>query len=184
MTLKDDAGNTYHLRADYLTGGETYFCVMNEEQFEMFKENAEAYESFDSGTIECPSFETEEEWQAYEEKINSLEVEDVEDEKQEVLELYFSLLDATVSKFFPYFLELDHLTDLKVAEVMAQIDDSRNYPYRVGSHWNGQKHEIYIEMFNASQPERREYFQMAEDVDHECTYTASHESYFMQIEMK
>ena len=182
MTLRDDNGNTYHLRADYLVTGETYFCVMNEEQYEIFKEHAEAYETFDSGTIGIPSFETEEEWQAYEEKMNSMEEEE-ESEKQDVLELYFSLLDATASKFFPYFLELDHLTDLKVAEVMAEIDDTRNYPYRVGSHWNGQKQEIYIEMFNSAQPERREYFQMIEDVDHECTFTASHESYFMQIEM-
>lgn len=184
MTLKDNAGVTYHLRADYLATGETFFVVMNDEQFEMFKEHAEAYESFDSGTIEFPSFETEEEWQAYEEKINNMEAEVDESEKQDVLELYFSLLDATASKFFPFFMELDHLTDLKVAEVMTKLDDTRNYPYRVGAHWLGtKKPEIYIEMFNRTEPERREYFQMIENGDHECTYTASHESYFMQLEM-
>ena len=188
MTLKDNDGNIFHLRADYLTTGETFFVVMNNEQYEAFKDSEEAYESFDSGKTNIQYPTTEEEMREYEEMLEREDEEyqkALEDEanKQDVLELYFSLLDATASKFFPYFLELDHLTDLKVAEVMANVDDTRNYPYRVGSHWNGEKHEIYIEMFNASQPERREYFQMTEDVDHECTYSASHESYFMQIEM-
>ena len=76
----------------------------------------------------------------------------------EFLECYDSLLAATASTFFPYFMELDHLTDKKVAEVLNDINDTRNYPYRCGTHWTGgNKPEIYIEMFNTTEPERREY---------------------------
>ena len=105
-----------------------------------------------------------------------------ENDPEAFMECYPSLLAATASAFFPWFMDLDHLTDKKVAEVLANVNDTRNMPYRCGAHWTGSKPEIYIEMFNNSQPEKREYYQLIENSDHECTYSASHESYFMQIE--
>lgn len=186
MTLRDTIGTTYHLRAEYLITGKTSFIVMNDEQYEHFKEEVDESESFDSGKHDFIYSVPEEVLQAHDGMLDALEEleEGNDSEKQDYLELYFSLLDATASTFFPFFIELDHLTDQKVAEVMAKIDDTRNYSCRIGCHCIGvNKPEMYIEMFNTAEPERREYYQMIENADHECIYTASHESYFMQIEM-
>ena len=100
------------------------------------------------------------------------------------LESYGSLEEAAGSAFFPFFLELDNLTDREVAEVMRKVDDTREYGTRVGMALHGgELPRAYIEMFNDRQPERREYYQMVEYSDGTCRYTASHESCYMRIEM-
>lgn len=192
MTLRDTAGKTYHLEAIYLVTGETFFYVMDDDQYEIYKESRAELEAFDSGKIDIPCPSPEEDMETLKAMLKDMEEKSMDEDEEdnececmlEFLECYDSLLAATASSFFPYFMELDHLTDKKVAEVLNDINDTRNYPYRCGAHWaGGNKPEIYIEMFNSTEPERREYYQMIETIDHECTYTASHESYFMQTEM-
>jgi len=190
MTLKNKEGKNYHLEAIYMVTGESFFYVMDDEQYEKYKEFVGDEEI--SSDSEIPSWLcTDETFVAPEEiafSMNENDTDDIEndasEEEPQFLESYESLLEATASEFFPFFLELDQLTDKKVADVMMDVNDTRNYPCRIGSHSLGtNKPEIYIEMFNRSHPEQREYFQMIETSDHVCTYTASHESYYMQIEM-
>ena len=189
MTLKNKAGKTYHLEAIYLVTGETFFCVMDDEQYEAYKARTEDMTGAGEEMISFPvsdmdSADREEMLKNMEEDDSVGGDENQPEEESLFLEFYESLLKATASEFFPYFMELDHLTDKKVADVMTDVNDTRNVPYRIGCHaLGGKKPEIYIEMFNRSQPERREYYQMIETADHECIYTASHESYYMQIEM-
>lgn len=190
MTLKNREGKAIHLEAIYLVTGDSIFYVMDDEQYEAYIKYASIMESFDAGDmLSCPGcMEDIGDYEEVKKKTNETEPEDIEDEvsvdEPQFLEAYKSLLEATASEFFPYFMELDQLTDKKVADVMMDINDTRNYPFRVGSHWAGANEpEIYIEMFNQTQPELREYFQMIETAGHKCTYTASHESYYMQTEM-
>lgn len=168
MTLKDKAGKTYHLEAVYLVTGETFFYVLDDEQYEVFKKVRAETEAIDFGGTEMPCPAHEEDMKIPEDCFSSLEEVSSEEPEEadsnsdlEYIEFYPSLLDATASVFFPYFMELDQLTDKKVADVMMDINDTRNYPFRIGCHISGDKKEIYIEMFNNTQPERREYFQIA-----------------------
>lgn len=203
MTLKGSSDQVYYLEALYYVTGDTFFYVFNAEQHAAFQsgfdfpggDEREGLSCFDQGaplhfdfSRNTPdSFEDD-----FGGEMSSDEDMDFPEEDEDdleglppSLEVYTSLLDATASAFFPFFMELDQLTDKKVAEVLADVNDSRNYPYRIGSHIiGGRKQEAYIEMFNFTNPERREYFQLVETIDHACTYTASHESYFMRIEME
>lgn len=103
-------------------------------------------------------------------------------EEYELLEQYESLSDAAVSPFFRWFLELDRATDQKVLETMRQVDDTRGYGVRYGAKLEKKKMYYYMEAFNTQQPERREYFQIIE-CDEEKRFTASHESYYMWLEL-
>ncbi len=100
----------------------------------------------------------------------------------EMLEDYDSLAEAAGSEFFPYFLEIDKRTDKKVREVLQKLDDTREYGMRFGACWQKQP-QVYVEAFNTSHPEMREYMQIIMYRDGTCRYTAAHESCFMQIEM-
>ncbi len=101
----------------------------------------------------------------------------------EMLESYNSLEEAARSAFFPFFLELEKMTDRKVIEVLASIDDTRNYGSRIGMSLSGGGANVHMEAFNHEQPERREYYQIVMREDGTCRYTASHESCFMRLEM-
>ena len=100
----------------------------------------------------------------------------------ELLEQYESLSDAAVSPFFRWFLELDRATDQKVLETMRQVDDTRCYGVRYGAKLEKKRMHYYMEAFNTQQPEKREYFQILE-CDEEKRFTASHESYYMWLEL-
>ena len=100
----------------------------------------------------------------------------------ETLEAYESLEEAASSQFFKWFLELDRETDGKVLETMRQIDDTRYYGARYGAKLDHGGMSYYMEAFNTSNPEKREYFQIVENGD-ERRFTVSHESYYMWMEL-
>ena len=100
----------------------------------------------------------------------------------ETLEAYESLEEAASSQFFKWFLELDRKTDGKVLEIMRQIDDTRYYGARYGAKLDHGGMSYYMEAFNTSNPEKREYFQIVENGD-ERRFTVSHESYYMWMEL-
>ena len=100
----------------------------------------------------------------------------------EFLEMYESLADAAVSRFFKWFLELDRATDQKVSEILRQVDDTRSYGARYGAKINKGSTTYYMEAFNTQHPERREYFQIVEN-NNGRRFTASHESYYMWLEL-
>ena len=100
----------------------------------------------------------------------------------EPLESYESLEEASSSKFFKWFLELDRETDGKVLETMRQVDDTRFYGARYGAKLDHKGMSYYMEAFNTQQPERREYFQIIENGD-DRRFTVSHESYYMWMEL-
>lgn len=100
------------------------------------------------------------------------------------IESYETLLDAAGSAFFASFMELDHLTDVEMENALRKADDTQYYGHRIGSHWMGgsSSPEIYIELFNAREPGKMEYYQMIENKDGEITYSASHDSYFLRMD--
>lgn len=156
ITVKDESGKKYYVEATYAMDGDN-LIVLDEENYK----KSIAIMHNDS------YFETD-----YEE--NYLEAE--------ILEQYDSLLEASHSEFFKFFLELDHATDKKVEEIMEYIDDTRNYGTRIGAGiMEGQK-VCYLEAFNNNNPAEREYLQIVQR-DGELTYSASHESYFMRYEL-
>ena len=73
------------------------------------------------------------------------------------IEMYDDFSDvAAKSEFFPSFMQLDRLTDLKLEEALRKVDDTKNYGVRFGAHWmGGDSPEMYIEMFNDQEPENR-----------------------------
>ena len=100
----------------------------------------------------------------------------------DIIEAYQSLVAAAGSPFFKWFLALDSYIDDKVIETLQNIDDTRFSGARFGTRLSGGEMTHYMEAFNTSHPEKREYFQVIESGD-ELRFTASHESYFMRIEL-
>ncbi len=204
MDVEDQAGQRYHVEA--LFGQETSrFVVCTREQVEKltsliherYGDDANAFDAYkaqlqredafcDAHYMELLDENGEPDFDAHPELLEEMEA--LFDANPfpdfEPLEVYSSLEEASASEFFPFFLKLDKSTDKKVQEVMNRLDDTREFGYRVGSSWQGgEEPKIYIEMFNHTQPELREYFQIVEFADGTCRYTASHESCFMQIEL-
>ena len=99
------------------------------------------------------------------------------------LEVYPSLEDASASRFFPAFLYLDRITDRKMLEALRAADDTRSFGSRVGCHIAGGHLELYMEAFNPHEPQKREYYQIREREGGACRFTASHESYFLRMEL-
>lgn len=99
-----------------------------------------------------------------------------------VIEQFESLEDASESPFFLYYLELDRLTDKKVVETMAYVNDTKNYGFRLGCQFTQDGWMVYTEAYNAQHPEYQEYIQVRETKDG-YIYSASHQSYFMQYEL-
>ena len=98
------------------------------------------------------------------------------------LETFESLIDASSSSFFSYYLELDKATDEKEAETLAMVDDTKNYGTRIGCHIMGGEKACYLEAFNSQEPERCEYFQVIR-TEKGYTYSITHKSLFLRIEM-
>ena len=126
--------------------------------------------------------ETEEERERFEKMMRG-EIEWDPAEEEELLELFESLEDAAASPFFHFYLELDRATDDKVDEVLASVNDSKENGVRIGMHYAGGEKEGYLEAFNTQFPERNEYFQIIR-TDEGYTYSVTHESLYMQIELR
>ena len=119
----------------------------------------------------------EEEYERYSVDDNATMLEDVNK-----LEYYESFIDTALSEFFPYFLELDRATDKKVAETMNMLDDTRNYGIQIGAGIHNGEKMCYLEAFDEEKPAERQYLQIVER-NGSCTYSASHNSCFMQMEL-
>ena len=98
------------------------------------------------------------------------------------LEWYDSLIKAEQSKFFELFVKLDYLLDLQIEDNRRRVNDTRYAYWRVGASYSSRGLVYYAEIFNMEHPERQEYCQIVKCGD-EYTYSASHTSYFMQMQM-
>lgn len=103
--------------------------------------------------------------------------------EEDYVEGFESLEDAAGSDFFKYYLKIDKLTDQKVAEVMAEVDDTKFAPgnLRIGAKFSKDCY-VYCEFYNERQPERQEYLQVTKTRDG-FIYSACHDSCFMRIEL-
>lgn len=98
------------------------------------------------------------------------------------LESYSDITDAAASDYFPYFLELDKLTDEKAEQTKRQMNDTKYYSgIRMGQ-TVGPDFGAHAELFNDLQPEYKEYYQVVRKngIFH---YSMSHESVYMRNEL-
>lgn len=190
MTVTDEDNNKYYLQG-YYAPDFTAFSVIDEENHQKFMKHKadnginESIDELDDVSFDYEKFESmsEEEQQKYLETIptNDSEIIPVEDE-WETLESYDSLDDAMESDFARYFMEIDHLTDEKVRETLSKVNDTETYGMRFGLKWAENGFVKYAEQYDAQDPAKHQYFQVVES-DDGVTYSASHESVFMRIEM-
>lgn len=98
------------------------------------------------------------------------------------LEHYETLTEASVSQYFPLFLELDKLTDKEVAKKLSEIDDTKHFGLRAGARFERFGTAPFVEMFNSWEPEKCEYVQVRKTADG-YRYSASHKSYYLRYEL-
>ena len=77
-----------------------------------------------------------------------------------MIECYETLEDATKSEYFPYFLELDKLTDHMVSEKLTEVNDTKTYGFRVSGRFTSKGIMMFSEAFNSQNPELNEYLQV------------------------
>lgn len=183
ITVQDENGARYYVEAAYSRMGDQ-LLVMDEGNYKKSEEWMEEQEKAVRAFHEKydPVLETCEELSDYPEILDEyMRVCNMQNDVK-VMERYDSLIDAGNSPFFRYFLDLDQATDEKVTEIMSHLDDTRNYGMRVGGGIFGGEGRCYLEAFNTNNPADREYLQIIQTKDG-YTYSASHESYFMRIEL-
>lgn len=102
----------------------------------------------------------------------------------ELKEYYESFDEAFNSDFFRFFLEIDRETDKKVKETMEAQNDTANYGERIGIRMGDQEegNTFFIEYYDKTAPALKQYLQVLETKDG-ITYSASHESVFMRLEL-
>lgn len=108
--------------------------------------------------------------------------DDNEGNCDDTLELYKSLEETATSKYFRIFLSLDRLIDEKIRDTKDKVNDTKYYGIRFGFALHGCDIISYAEEFNSNHPEHREYLQVVKK-NGKYHYSASHESYYMRIEM-
>lgn len=183
IKIRDEAGNVYYVEASYHPEGE-HLDVLTEEMHDKYEAQANAYNKY-----------IQELQEQYGEDLNDYEKMMADPAIQKALskapdpyhgittvEEYDSFVDAAESPFFYWYLEIDKATDEKVQEVLSNLDDTRNFGIRHGAGFEHGCLRYYMEAFNTHEPEKREYFQIIQEGDN-YTYSVSHESYFMRIEM-
>lgn len=186
MSVKDETGAIIHLFVENSRAGDLFLAI-DDSNYEGAEEylhvggTAAYLNEFAAGVYdECPEEdESDEDDDSFEYDENALR----EELPFKVKELFLTAADAGRSDFIKYYLILDHKNDEMVQDLLETIDDTRNYGHRVGSHINKNGAEIYIEAFNGNEPGKREYLQIVENMDGTMTYSASHESYFLRIDM-
>lgn len=102
----------------------------------------------------------------------------------ELKEFYESFNDTFNSEFFRFFLEIDRDTDKKVKDVMEEVGDTANYGERIGIQIGDtdEGNTYYIEYYDDGMPAPKQYLQVVE-TNQGVTYSASHESVFMNLEL-
>lgn len=156
IRLEDDEGQQFRVQAYFYPDGNTSFTALTEEQFQANE--------------------------ALREAVKPGEVEPYD--KYQMLELYETLAETSVSPFFTWYLEMDERTDQKVIETLNRVDDTRYCPggMRAGGKWGHGGPMVYMESFNTAEPGRREYFQISQEGDR-YTFSATHESIYMRMEL-
>ena len=160
MTVKnEDTRAKYHLEYDCLPDGN--FCyAFNDKEYQEYQKSmpdTDPWLSPDGESTELPDIES--------------------------LEAYESFEEAGSSAFFRFYVELDRMIDKKISETKDDVDDTRNYGTRFGTCSQGSHSYVYLESFNTESVAERQYLQIVENELGEVLFTASHESYFLQIEM-
>ncbi len=97
-------------------------------------------------------------------------------------EEYDNLEELEDSIYFKYFVHMKTMVENKMKEYMDCVDDTRNHGSRWACKYEGSHRTAYIEVFNSNQPEKEEYLQVV-DRDGVITFSATHESIYMRIEL-
>ena len=190
MTVADEDNNKYYLQG-YFAPDFTAFSVIDEENHQKFLECNGKYTA-DESSKEAEGMlldydelfsMSEDEMKEYLEEISDEQSEAIKNvDNWETMESYESLDDAMESEFARYFMEIDHLTDEKVRETLGNVDDTATYKIRCGLKWGNKGLTRYAEQYDTQEPAKHQYFQVVEN-DDGVTYSASHESVFMRLEL-
>lgn len=97
-------------------------------------------------------------------------------------EEYYDLVELEDSIYFKYFVHMKTMVENKMKDYMDYIDDTKYFGIRYGCKYENGHRIAYIEAFNNDQPEKEEYIQLV-DFDGKVTYTATHNSLYMQLEL-
>lgn len=192
IIVEDEDTNRFHVQA-YFHPEFTMFSTIDEENYQKhLKAMEDGYEDeeFSSERIEelnklmtsiINENDAPEDYdKEFEKLIDSMG--DKHEAPWETIEEFESLDEADGSDFFRFYLEADKATDEKVKEIYAMLTDTINYGIRFGMKWSDAKPVRYAEQYDAASPADRQYFQVIESED-EVTFSASHESVFMYLEM-
>ena len=192
IVVKNKKGEKFHVQGFYAPDFTAYSVLdhknyLKHEKWLKNNEDMKAVDSWSLDPLDTLSYEEAEKLLKNPEKIEKIyageTVEGFEDiSAWTTLETYENIDDAIDSDFFRYFLEIDKLTDDKVREVYAELCDTAKYGRRFGCQVSGKGVMAYEEMYDEQCPERKQYFQVV-DIDGKTTYSASHESVFMWLEM-
>ena len=103
-----------------------------------------------------------------------------------VLESYETGEEAIAkSDFAKWFLQLERDTDAEIANAKKAVNDTAHCENfcRIGGGNDGNRWRVYMEVYNAEQPEKQEYIQVIKWSDGTYRFTASHKSRYMAIEL-
>ena len=154
IVVSDEADNRYHVQG-YYAPDFTAYSVIDEENYRKHKKWYKKHKETD----------TEEEY------------------PWKTLETFATLEEAYDSDFFRFYMEIDRITDQKVEETLNKILDTANYGTRCNLKFGNKGTVRYAETYDAQDPAKHQYFQVVE-TDDSVTYSASHESVFMWIELE
>ena len=100
-----------------------------------------------------------------------------------------SYTDCHLSKIFynpddtkeyrDYFIEMLQLAVQEQRKIDAYLNDTRNYPFRIGAELKNDTIHVFYEQYNYELPERNEYYLM-EYIDKQFILSVSNQSMFMQ----
>lgn len=192
IIVEDEKENRFHVQA-FFHPEFTLFSTIDEDNYQKYlkaKENEHEEEEISLESIEelnkriASMIDDQEMTEDNTEEIERLiaSMGDGHKASWETVEEFESLDEADGSDFFRYYLEADKATDEKVKEIYAMLTDTINYGVRCGMKWSGAKPVCYAEQYDAASPADKQYFQVIESED-EITFSASHESVFMYLEM-
>ena len=99
------------------------------------------------------------------------------------LESFNSMIDTTISDFFPCFIKIEDAIDRRVQQSINESDDTKYYGLRTNISVASQKTNIAVvtEYYNEADPELQEYFQLIRYTKGNSIFTISHESRFQEL---
>lgn len=183
IRLRDEEGKEYIVEAVYDFDGD-HFSVMTAEMQDQYNALVREHNTPMQKFMEkYGDILNNPEAKPSEEELGQVLAELTEIEDFAPLEQYESLVDAASSPFFSWFLKLDRDTDDKVAKTLRAVNDTRYSGTRCGMNMQHCEWKYYVEAFNTNNPELQEYFQIVEIPGKGCTFTVSHESCYMRMEL-